>query len=175
MTKLNVVLAMVLGLGLQACSSSQQGYLVNYGQTAISWKDFLEISELHRSAFATQTGESIYLFSASTSVAVELSSGEQISSSQDCIQLASDYSGPIPKLDSDQYYNCERQREAAVDAANVRSFSALLSMAERAVRDEGSCVWPGYDRALDLSVRATGSVARIDDERLFFIKLRCAS
>ena len=174
MNELKIFLAMAIGLALQACASNQNGYSVSYGQTTIAWKDFLEISELHRSTFTTQPDESIYMFTAIAAVSAELPSGTQVSSKQDCIQLATDYSGPTPNLNSDLYYQCESKLNAAFKAAGVPEFSVLLSMAERAVKEEASCTWPGYDRALDLRVRATGALARSDDERLFFVKMRCS-
>lgn len=166
-------------MGLQACSTYEQPYSMTYNQTSVSWKDFLKVSELHRSAFVTQPGESIYMFNAVNPAQnqVQLLSGETVATSLDCFKLAADHSGPAPKTDKVKFENCVRQLKPVNRNRNtsVGNFSALLRLAERAVKDEGSCVWPGYDRAFDTRVRAVGALARADDNRFFFVKMRCRS
>ncbi|MFC4217237.1 hypothetical protein [Pseudophaeobacter arcticus] len=176
LNRLNVFVVIALCLVVQGCSQSSTGgenFSVNFGQTKVYWKDFLEVSEMHRGAVQVAPGESIYMFGAVTAASVKMPDGAVVTSEQGCIQRASDYSGTVPVLDSSKYYDCKRRLDAAKTAANQRSFSQLLSMAERAVQEEGSCSWKGYDRQLDQEMRAIGRLARADDQRIFFAKMTC--
>ncbi|MYM57491.1 hypothetical protein [Thalassovita mangrovi] len=53
------------------------------------------------------------------------------------------------------------------------SLDKLIHLSQMAVKAQGSCQWLGYDRSLDMAVRAGGSLASFSDTRLFFAKLRC--
>lgn len=173
LNRLNVFVAIALCLVVQGCSTGGEKFSVTFGQTKVYWKDLLEISEMHRRAVQVAPGESVYMFGALTAASVKMPDGAVITSEQGCIQRAADYSGAVPVLDSSKYKDCERRLDAAILAANQRSFSQLLSMAERAVQEEGSCSWKGFDRQVDQEMRAIGRLARADDQRVFFAKMTC--
>ena len=174
MVKSSALLAAAIVFGLQACANTEKTYNVQYGKTEVYWKDLLKMGGLYKARFETQPGESIYMFGAVASTTITLPSGEMISSERDCVLATVNRNGPEVTVDSDKFFDCRKRFNAAVDVESELSFAELLSKAERAVKAEGSCVWPGYDRKLDLAVRSTGSLARLDDDRIFFVKMRCA-
>ncbi|ETA51248.1 hypothetical protein [Ponticoccus alexandrii] len=59
--------------------------------------------------------------------------------------------------------------------AAALSRAKLIALSERAVKQDGSCTWLGYDADLDARFRAFGSLASLSDDRLFFARLRCGA
>ena len=57
LNRLNVFVVIALCLVVQGCSQSSTGgenFSVNFGQTKVYWKDFLEVSEMHRVGFLAE-------------------------------------------------------------------------------------------------------------------------
>ncbi|SMP18762.1 hypothetical protein SAMN06265373_103317 [Shimia sagamensis] len=186
-----LVSAIFLSLSLSACSTAdpKNRYSVTYGKTEVFWSDLLEVSNLERSSFNLSADESLYIATAVTSldVAVSMGNGKTASTVAQCAEHSTDYSGRktinagtpnqinvgVPKMDSKKYMDCEQRLKKAKYKENNRSFEELIALAERAVRDDGRCEWSGYDKSFDQFARARGSLARMDDTRMFFAKMSC--
>lgn len=86
---------------------------------------------------------------------------------------------PPPRASEPPVFNnavleeCREKFELLEGTWSQPTGAQLQALTERAVRVEGSCIWVGYDVALDFRARAIGRTARFDDDRLFFARLRC--
>lgn len=63
----------------------------------------------------------------------------------------------------------DRQRQQQPQS----SIAEFVRQAEQAVRADGRCEWLGYDPSFDQQIRRSGALARADDNRLFFTRMRC--
>jgi len=158
------------------------------GSTQISWSDFLKISKMHREVVAVAPGESVYLFVATSTEQIRLSNGKTVPP-ESCISASTTYevvrmpvaSQPYgstkittSRIDNDLHRECRAKIRARDEKlSRQKSFTEFVRLAEQAVKQDGSCVWLGYDRAFDLMMRSIGAVTHANDERLFFSKLRC--
>ncbi|MEM9477968.1 MAG: hypothetical protein AAGA71_22020 [Pseudomonadota bacterium] len=153
----------------------------------MSWTDFLQVSKLHRDAVPVAPGESVYLFTRISTEQITLSNGKTVPP-ENCITASSTYtirqiysaSQPyspttvrIPRVDNEIHSECKAKMRANNDKVNQTSRSEFVRMTEQAVKKDGTCVWLGYDRSLDLLMRSIGDTARASDERVIFAKLRC--
>ncbi|GAA3865755.1 hypothetical protein GCM10022404_14930 [Celeribacter arenosi] len=149
-------------------------YKVAYGELDLFWNDFLKISKLHKASFPQEAGESIYMFGATASnVRITMPDGQQMSSDKECKMASSHSVNGRPVFDGKYYTECDRRLRAAMGAVRKPAAGDLIALAKTAVEADGRCQWIGYDRALDLRVRATGRLASFSDDRFFFAKLKC--
>ena len=172
-----IILAMCI-TGLAGCGTSEPttpGRFVDIDGVTVSWKDLREISNTNLENVPLGAGESVYLVSAASATNVQLAEFENASSTSDCLRVSSNYTGGYPVLNQEKYRICEQRLRTAKSKVKQPHFSELLVLTERAVEREGTCEWDGYDKSFDLRVRIATSAARLDDDRLFFTKMKCVN
>ena len=174
-----ILAAACMCLALAACGTGNSGSKKASVQTAegtIAWNDMTDIVPNLRARVPLAEGEGVFLFTMFNSgvASVTLSNGTRVFDDQglvdaSCTRAWIDVGKPagfmeecIPKLS---------RASRAMEATNV-SKSKMIRLAEQAIRAHGRCQWVGYDAALDRTARMPG-LARLDDDRLFFAKLRC--
>lgn len=171
----------ILALLLAACSTTQGSVSrksIQIDAMTVTWNDMLQLNSLHE-AFPTEKGTSIYMFTrlfndpTYTPRKAQLSNGWTVTGNIGACDLI------LRKqpANAQQLYDECRTKLAALPAPKPQpelGLKEFINLAERAVQQEGSCQWLGYDRGLDLTVRAHGSLASFSDERLFFAKLKCS-
>lgn len=181
---------------ISACvSSSDQTagkYSVKVGEDSIGWSDVLKsdaLKNLHADTVAQlKPGESVYLFSATRArdlaqqnsvPKVTLSDGSIIYRDIRSCELIIIERQRAKELEL--YQECREKMKdlplynAAANKPVALPLSRLISDAQRAVKASGTCQWLGYDKALDMRMRARGAVASLSDTRLFFAKLHCVN
>lgn len=166
-----VTLTFVVGC---SSSSSDLGYHeAQVGKYNVSWKDLSKVSKLHKNMPGIGPDEGLYMFTRTTQKTVRLSNGMSFTGegSSVCMDLLISGDPEAKKIFRechDTFWALDRKK------VNSPPLDQFVKMAEQAVKEQGACQWLGYDRALDMRARATGSLARLDDNRLFFAKLRCS-
>lgn len=178
MRKLKSALLCSLICALSGCGATTSGSVgrsVVIGGANVTWKDYQKLSGQEFDTLSFAPGESVYLFTAFAGASVDLGGGKSASSLSDCVRHSSSYAATVPVVNHGKLNACKARLAAAREQKNQRSFPEFLSLAERAVEQEGSCSWEGYDRSFDQGVRALTSAARFDDEGLFFAKMTCAN
>lgn len=161
-----IFLMSVLGSILVACASPNPSRTQNVGNHEIFWKDFSKVSDLHKRHFNFSDGARLYMFGSISAVQFKMSNGDIASTH---------YEGCNVYRGTDLLLECyDKQNIAGQKTPEGLDLERLVELAERAVKAEGSCKWLGYDRELDLQARRLGSLASVNDQRLFFAKLRCS-
>jgi hypothetical protein len=161
-----VVLGVVVALA--ACGSSGSTgsggdrYQATVGGTTISWRSF-DMPAIPASDANT------YLVSRTGASAIVLSNGMSVSGG-DCFSVIRQM-GPGAGASAVNLHNecIDRQRQQQPQS----SIADFVRQAEQAVRADGRCEWLGYDPSFDQQIRASGALARADDNRLFFTRMRC--
>lgn len=194
-----LLLMVSIGLTLGACSSStgpSDRKAIQIGEEEVSWSPVLggnsKLRALHPDIVASLgPNENIYIFGAHYPADVQmrptgpyilLPSGTQFYGAvEDCERFLNRPSGKPPRNRHIRDYNAciatapkVRAPQPKPPKRDRRSLPDLIAFAERAVRAEGSCQWMGYDRVLDMRLRAGGALASLSDARLFFARLRCS-
>ncbi|WP_299964955.1 hypothetical protein [uncultured Roseobacter sp.] len=172
---LSICTAVMVGCGSTDTSRNKKS--VEFGDGTVTFYDFRDVSALHRSAFPMPAGESIYMFNFTGPRATITTSDGTV------VKYTGSYAESCGKgLDPEQYQNkalfseCFNKIQSAqkrLDRSSRPGFEQLIALGERAVKAEGSCTWTGYDRQLDRQFRSVGALARSDDQRVFFARLRC--
>ena len=172
-------LAILLILSIASCSSSTQNRpSVVFPEGRIGWYDFLQVSSLHSKAFPQKTGEGVYMFTvvAGSTSTIQLSDGTPIRiepGKRVALLCAQQLRSEQYKTLWDECLENGDRAKARSESGNKLSFSRFIALAEKAVSENGKCTWLGYDQSLDRRMRALGNLARQDDTRLFFVKLKC--
>lgn len=177
MKLLNVILVFCVII-VGACSSSGGSKTdrrsVEVNGSTISWADYQKIAKGIRGKIPLAEGESIFLFSrAPAHVSVKVSNGyigRTTAYGNNCHLVAPSADPNYGALFVECANTLTRLRKKSSPKVSLASF---VRLAERAVKQEGSCQWLGYNAGFDRTVRAVGKAASFSDERLFFAKLKC--
>lgn len=173
----SIVLKMValacVSIALQSCTNSADRYSAVAGPYNISWSLFNPNLDIYSDLLNQRDGAEIYLFARWVDTGITSSNGRPIQSFSDCAVISTDTSLPN-NHDVQSYEQCVASLDAAKKKAPNLKLKEFVGLAKTAVEKDGRCEWVGYDPALDMRVRRTGSLASTKDEGLFFAPLRCA-
>lgn len=183
----------LLGIALVGCVSAPQSSGVVVGERRIVWKDFRKVSSYHRAEYPMAAGESVYLFvwSWAEPVEITLPSGKTVAGTPEAcpsyaigesriVKEPNIFGGTGPeefdmKIATQARQECQailRKAEASRTAAPL-SKTGFITLAERAVQQDGQCVWLGYDQSLDAAIRSDVSGMFGDRDSYFFAPMRC--
>lgn len=174
---MQLAISFICLLGLVACGTGGgrvQSLSAIVEGRQIAWRDFLQVSEIHRSAFDVPSGESIYMFTNLTPQVIVLSDGRTFEGEY-CHKLWTN-SGSLADQTQEVraiYAECQEKVRASKDNIEPLSLGEFVWQSEQAVRLQGDCEWLGYDARLDMRARSIGALASSTDNRLFFARLRC--
>jgi hypothetical protein len=163
--QLRPVVLLSLVAALAACGapgatgSGGDRYQATVGGTTISWRSF-DMPAIPASDATT------FLVSRTGASAIVLSNGMSVSG--DCFSVIRQL-GAGPGAVNLHNECIDRQQQQQPQS----SIADFVRQAEQAVRADGRCEWLGYDPSFDQQIRRSGALARADDNRLFFTRMRC--